>query len=129
MTKQSPTKGNKPNRNNAMKTVIPKTSVTDTTTQPVVQVSKGSESDHDISFDVQATSVHELQKHFEHKLELIRVEFQTKVDTLYDVVKLKDKTIGELSTEIGDLKRIEYEKAAEGGRQSEEDFVSILNWT
>ena len=46
-----------------------------------------------------------LQKHFNQKLLLMRTEFQGKIDAFRDVIKDKDVVIGQLQTEIAELKQ------------------------
>ena len=72
------------------------------------------DSDHEVSFNKPANSLNELQKMFEHKLKdlqkmfehkltLVKTEMQSKVDTLYNVVHLKEETIGTLQSDIGKM--------------------------
>ena len=68
-------------------------------------ISSNASTDLDVSFDKTANSVKELQLMFEHQLTLVKTEFQSKVDTLYNVVKLKDEAIRKLQAEIGELKQ------------------------
>ena len=71
--------------------------------------------DLDVSFDKPAGSVKELQQMFQQKLIDIQADFQQKltitqadfqgrVDTLYNIVKMKEETIGRLQADIGALK-------------------------
>ena len=59
--------------------------------------------DLDVSFDKPAGSLKELQQMFINKLNLIQAETQSKVDTLFNVVKMKDEIIGKLQADIGKL--------------------------
>ena len=46
-----------------------------------------------------------LQQYFDNKLLLMRTEFEGKINVLHEVINNKDNTIGELYTEIGELKQ------------------------
>ena len=61
--------------------------------------------DLDISFDKPASSLKELQQMFIQKLNLIQTGMQSQVDTLFNVVKMKDEIIGKLQADIGALKQ------------------------
>ena len=57
--------------------------------------------DHD--FD-EAANYELLQKHFDQKLLLVQTKFEAQISALHDVIKEKDVTIGNLYTDIGELK-------------------------
>ena len=61
--------------------------------------------DSDISFELNGTTVEELKNYFENQLNLMKVEHQSKIDTLHRVLKDKDEVIGVLQRDIGELKK------------------------
>ena len=60
--------------------------------------------EYDPEFD-EAGNFELLQKHFNQKLLLMRTEFQGKIDAFRDVIKDKDVVIGQLQTEVAELKK------------------------
>lgn len=60
------------------------------------------------------------QQHFDHKLLLIRTEFEAKVEALQEVIKNKDEIISNLSKELGEVKKscdfLTEETSVLGGR-------------
>ena len=83
----------------------PKLNENDTKKLSIASNTSNISTDLDISVDMSTNSVKELQKMFEYQLSLVKTEFQSKVDTLYNVIKMKDDVIGKLQTEIGELKK------------------------
>lgn len=58
----------------------------------------------DDDFDVPG-NFERLQKHFDQKLLLLQTHFEAKVNALHEVIRDKDITIGQLNTQIGELKQ------------------------
>ena len=61
--------------------------------------------DLDVSFDLPAKNLQDLQQMFQQKLIILQAETQGKIDSLYNVIKMKDEMIGKLQADIGALKK------------------------
>ena len=62
-------------------------------------------SDSELSIEMTSESVVDLRKEFENKLNLFKAEIYGRVEALHRVVNDKDVIIGQLQSEIGELKK------------------------
>ena len=102
MTKSTPPKANKPNKN-VTKAGVPKT---DTNTQPVIQSTDIQPINQTIVSieDIQAQYEEKLKK-VEEKLKNVELSLGSQIETLFKVLKQKDDVIGQLNVQIGELKK------------------------
>ena len=110
-SRMSPPKSNKPSKKaekadkKAGKKLSDHQNQSDKIPDSVHQIQTEKLSDSDLSVGFAGETVAELREHFEKQLNLLKIECNSKVDTLHRVLKDKDKEIGLLQREIGELKK------------------------